>query len=79
MSAYDTTQPTARRTELVDAGIGSYVIRREESLAVRANYESWDCAPRQGRTTAFEAYVAALDREERAASAYQRLLELAAA
>ncbi len=71
-------QSAARRTFL-DGVIDGYVTWREESAAVTASYRSWDRAPRDERATAFAAYVAALDREEQAASAYRRLLERAAA
>jgi len=56
-----------------------YVTWREESLAVAATYESWTSARSDTRAIAFTEYVAALDREERAASEYQRLLKQAAA
>jgi hypothetical protein len=57
----------------------AYVTWREDSAAVSARYETWRSAPREGRATAFEAYVMAVDREEEAASAYQGLLAQAAA
>jgi hypothetical protein len=68
----------AARTELIDAVMDAYVTWREESVAVAASYQRWNRAPRDARGTAFEAYVAALDREEHAASAYRRLIEQAA-
>ena len=69
----------ASQTKLVDDVIEGYVSWREESAAVTATYDRWSCAPREERSNAFQAYVAALDREEHAASAYRRLLERAAA
>ena len=64
---------------LVDAVMDGYVTWREQSMAVTMTYAHWKCAPRDDRTTAFDAYLAALDCEEEAASAYRRLLEQAAA
>ncbi len=48
---------------------------REESLALDGAYRRWKHAPRPERTTAFEEYVSALDREEEAAAEYRRLVE----
>jgi hypothetical protein len=67
------------RTALIDGVIEGYVSWREESAAVTATYERWSSASGEGRGNAFDAYVAALDREERAASAYQHVLARAAA
>jgi hypothetical protein len=69
---------SARHTQTVDAVIEGYVSWREESAAVTATYERWSSARSQERSNAFQAYVAALDREERAASAYQHLVAHAA-
>jgi hypothetical protein len=78
MNLNRTGQPAAVPTQLVDAAIDAYVTWREESAAVTAAYESWICASRDQRTTAYEAYAAALGREEDAASAYQARLVQAA-
>ena len=64
---------------LIDAVMDGYVTWREESAAVEAAYRSWRRASSDQRTVAFEDYFAALDREERAASEYRRLVELAEA
>lgn len=64
----------ASRSSLVDAALEGYLAWRVESTAVAASYHDWTRAPRDARAGAFRAYVAALDREEHAASAYQRLL-----
>jgi hypothetical protein len=53
----------------------SYARWLEKSLAVHATYCDWaDVAP-PGRARAFDDYVAALEREEWAASEYQSLVE----
>lgn len=71
--------PSAASRRLVDSVIEGYVTWREESVAVAATYQDWVGADRQERDPAYGAYLAALDREEDAASAYQRLIERAAA
>ena len=63
----------ASHTPLVGGVIEGYLSWREESAAVTATYEHWSSARSEERSNAFHAYVAALDREERAASAYQVL------
>ncbi|HUA71479.1 MAG TPA: hypothetical protein VMA96_10365 [Solirubrobacteraceae bacterium] len=66
-------------SDLIDAVMDGYVTWREESAAVEAAYRTWRRASSDRRTVAFEDYFAALDREERAASEYRRLVELAEA
>jgi hypothetical protein len=66
--------PSLLRTALVDAAVGSYVEWREESATVRHAYRRWTAAPRGERSLALAAYVAALDREERAADVHAHLL-----
>ena len=61
-------------TKLIDAVMDGYVTWREESMAVHATYREWLGASTAWRALAFEDYCEALDREERAASEYQRLL-----
>jgi hypothetical protein len=58
--------------------IDHYVSWREECTAVAHAYQQWKAAHRQDRSLAFSAYVAALDREERAAASYQALAEQSA-
>lgn len=58
---------------LVDAMLDVYVDWREECLAVASAYERWTGAERHGKAMAFSAYLAALDREQFAASSYRRL------
>jgi hypothetical protein len=78
MSLNRSSQCAATRTELIDAVMDGYVNWREESVAVAASYQHWSRAPRDAGASAFDAYVAALDREERAACEYRRLIEQAA-
>ncbi|HUA03920.1 MAG TPA: hypothetical protein VMB27_08460 [Solirubrobacteraceae bacterium] len=64
---------------LIDAVMDGYVTWREASVAVESAYHRWRLASRDEREVAFGHYFAALDREERAASEYRRLVELAEA
>jgi hypothetical protein len=52
-----------------------YVRWREACVAVDVAYDIWSSAGREEWRLAATAYVAALDREEQAAVAYQRLVE----
>jgi len=67
------SQPT--EAELASAQAASYASWREASVGVTQAYRSWAAAPGGERFLAHAAYLAALDREERAASAYQELVE----
>ena len=58
---------------LADALIDLYVDWREECTAVHFTYERWRRAPKHDTATAFAAYSAALDREERAGNVYAAL------
>ena len=78
MSLESPSRYEAPDTPLIDAVIGGYMTWREESAAVAATYETWDRASGNGRAIAFADYLAALDREEHAASEYQRFLGQAA-
>jgi hypothetical protein len=60
-----------KREQYVDELMDAYVSWREACAAVAASYENWRGAERQAEELAFSAYVEALDREERAARAYQ--------
>jgi hypothetical protein len=64
----------AHHFQLSDA-VEGYETWREESGAVVESYRSWNRADRDERWLAYAAYVAALDREERAASVYRHLVE----
>jgi hypothetical protein len=59
---------------IIDEAMDGYVAWREESAEVEKAYRSWLSAGREDRSLAFAAYAGALDREERAASDYQRLI-----
>jgi hypothetical protein len=52
-----------------------YATWRREAEAVAESYRSWTRAPRDGRWLAYATYMAMLDREERAACLYRRLVE----
>jgi hypothetical protein len=56
-----------------------YVSWREECSNVAASYARWSQASRREQALAFGAYVAALDREERAAAVYGQLTDRFAA
>ncbi len=72
------TSPT-KPAQLVDAVVERYVTWREQNIAVDTAYANWTRAPTSDRQTTFAAYLAALDREEHAAAAYERILEQAGA
>jgi hypothetical protein len=59
---------------LIDAAVDSYVDWREASAAARGAYGGWARAARGDRPGAFAAYVAALDREERAGTRYAQVI-----
>ena len=73
----DTNSHASLPRLLLDALIDSYVRWREESAAVDVTYRRWTYAETADRGLRFDEYVAALDREEYAASAYRRLVEQA--
>jgi hypothetical protein len=60
----------ARRRQAVDAALDAYARWREECAAVREAYRRWTGATAASRPLAFDAYLAALAREEYAASVY---------
>jgi hypothetical protein len=62
---------------LIDAVMDGYVAWREQSAVVRDAYGDWRRAAAGESGPAYAAYGAALDREERAADAYRRLISLA--
>jgi hypothetical protein len=57
---------------LIDDVMDAYIAWREESAAVDLAYERWIAAPSSDSVCAHAAYVAALDREERASEGYER-------
>lgn len=64
----------ARRRARVDAAVAAYRQWHSERDAVRAAYRVWVAASAFAEPLAFEAYQSALDREERAATTYARLM-----
>lgn len=67
--------PAVPTPELVDAIMDGYVAWREASAAAALEYRNWGRAAPHERAPAYAFYCAALDREERAAAEYQRLVE----
>jgi hypothetical protein len=63
-----------RRRADIDEVVAAYSAWRRECAAVRAAYRRWARAAAGEAWFAFAAYRTALDREERAASIYARLL-----
>jgi hypothetical protein len=62
--------------DLLCAQMESYVNWHAQSRLVAESYRAWRRAGTKERKFAFARYVAALDREELAASDYRRTLEL---
>jgi hypothetical protein len=63
-----------RRRADIDDVVAAYSAWRRESAGVRAAYGRWARAAMSDAHFAFAAYRVALDREERAADIYARLL-----
>jgi uncharacterized Zn finger protein (UPF0148 family) len=61
--------------ELASAQEACHASWREASDDVAEAYRNWDAAPRVERFLAHAAYLASLEREEHAASAYQEVVE----
>jgi hypothetical protein len=72
-TASSTDSARARRS--IDVLLERYVWWREECNAVEQTYQWWSDCDGGRRALAYAAYRAALDREERAASAYARQIE----
>jgi hypothetical protein len=64
-----------QRDRLIDAYIESYVDWREGCAEVHTAYRRWALSEPRDRDLAFLAYRAALDREEKAALAYELIAE----
>jgi hypothetical protein len=60
-----------RRRDTRELAVDAYVAWREECVAVRTAYLAWRRARAAEAALAFDAYEAALDREEVAAEAYR--------
>ena len=65
---------TSRQRAEIEDAVSAYSAWRRECAAVRAAYVRWTRAATKDAWFAFAAYRLALDREERAAAAYARLL-----
>jgi len=68
---------SARRRALVESAVAAYTKWRRECAAVGNAYRRWVIASALDRPLAFDAYTAALDREEDAAQLYARLMRRA--
>lgn len=68
-------RPAHAVLQFLDGLMDTYTVWRDESRAVTTAYHCWNAACGDERAPAYRRYVAALDREENAARAYQRLLE----
>lgn len=62
-----------KRQNMVDVALDAYTAWRDECAAVRAAYLTWRRARAAEAAPAFDAYAAALDREELAAKLYADL------
>ena len=68
------TSSGAQRRRDADDAFDAYVCWREECIAVDRAYSAWTSAGLADAALAFDAYTDALDREERAANIYVRLM-----
>ena len=59
------------RDQLADRAFRHYLEWRDETSTLERAYDNWVRAARDERAFAFAAYMAALDREEHAASCYE--------
>jgi len=64
----------SQRRQMIDEIMEGYVEWREESAGVWDAYRGWRTAVRADAGVAFRAYLAALDREERASQVYAGLV-----
>ena len=63
-----------KRRSAVDLAVDAYIAWRGECVAVRNAYVVWRRARGEAAAIAFDAYEAALDREELAATVYSRFV-----
>ena len=66
---------SARRLEVLDTLMDSYMNWRDHSRAVDESYRRWTYSTGHERGIAYDRYLNALDREERAAHGYKCTLE----
>jgi hypothetical protein len=64
----------SQRDRAIDVALNAYVDWREECIHVWSAYDGWVNATRADSGLAFLAYLAALDREARAAEIYAGLI-----
>jgi hypothetical protein len=60
---------------LVHSAMDAYLGWRDECDAVRSAYRSWSAADGGGTAIAFQAYTAALEREQHASQVYAGLIQ----
>jgi hypothetical protein len=65
-----TDSTNAFRQWAIDEMLERYISWREECAAARTAYQQWADSERRERGLAYAGYLAALDREERAARTY---------
>ena len=70
--------PSSDSSEWADALLGYWIEWREEATAAAAAYALWTRSAGERAVLAFAAYRAALEREEAASAAYERVVRLAA-
>jgi hypothetical protein len=68
------TSQRLRRRHNVNKALDAYVAWRDACLAVQVAHRSWRGRRGAGATLAFYAYEDALEREERAANVYAKLI-----
>ena len=67
------------RDIVIDKAMDAYVEWREESAQVESAYRRWASAEPSDAALAFAAYVAALDREDRASICFEEVIRRAVA
>lgn len=65
------------RDYVIDDAMDAYVEWREESAQVESAYRRWTTAEPSDAALAFAAYVAALDREDRASICFEQVVRRA--
>jgi hypothetical protein len=66
---------SVRRLKSLDTMMDSYMSWQEHSRAVNESYRRWVDSTADDRSIAYDEYLTALDREERAAHGYAHTLE----
>lgn len=68
-------QPISQ-VDLLDAQMDTYMTWVAENRSVAQSYRDFRCAPGDERAATYDRYLAALDREERAAGDHRRAIAL---